>query len=567
MTTGSWNRDSFYYNNGLSGPWTGRKWSRTWSGLDQGDSEPGLQGTVRAVTRFGLGAKHAEEIFDIIAEQRVEESNLLRVNLKAGKAEAWARAREQAQIRANRRLAASNEKWFNRLLAKNQSKERKLAEKEWRKLHGIKPPKRAKIRDQQRLARRGEPGYVPSFTLSVRSPNPERPKGPRRTKWDDHTYTMSETYLDDVQVSELVSLYPPDPIKSQMVAVMNSFSVTSWSAQTILTANHQIKLVDKLREKVIGSDFNAAVFLAEGNQTAELIGSHAKRIARVGGLALTGSYKAAARALYAGYFNPERLRAYRMINGRPQYLVRLTAKERNSAYLKHTRPEDWGKVVKSESSTAAARILEFQYGIRPLLSDVYAGAEALAHKLNVPFKKRVRVRIRKSYNTSRFSTWTIRQANGTYSNIGWAKAVGRQTHGRNLIAEFEEDDLPSLPQALGLLNPEVIVWEKIPFSFVFDWFNPIGPYLSARAFASGLKAKYVTSDKKTGRAFPPFSAYFQVPGWLVGYSQVSFSRAISYNLDVPKPHVKPLSKAASFEHLFNGLALVTAFVTGKSRIR
>jgi hypothetical protein len=36
-----------------------------------------------------------------------------------------------------------------------------------------------------------------------------------------------------------------------------------------------------------------------------------------------------------------------------------------------------------------------------------------------------------------------------------------------------------LPARLGLLNPAEVIWELVPFSFVADWFLPIGDYLSA----------------------------------------------------------------------------------------
>lgn len=36
-----------------------------------------------------------------------------------------------------------------------------------------------------------------------------------------------------------------------------------------------------------------------------------------------------------------------------------------------------------------------------------------------------------------------------------------------------------LPAKVGLTNPLSVAWELIPFSFVVDWFLPIGKYLDA----------------------------------------------------------------------------------------
>lgn len=39
--------------------------------------------------------------------------------------------------------------------------------------------------------------------------------------------------------------------------------------------------------------------------------------------------------------------------------------------------------------------------------------------------------------------------------------------------------MADLPGRFGLLNPLEVIWELVPFSFVADWFLPIGDYLSA----------------------------------------------------------------------------------------
>lgn len=41
-------------------------------------------------------------------------------------------------------------------------------------------------------------------------------------------------------------------------------------------------------------------------------------------------------------------------------------------------------------------------------------------------------------------------------------------------------------QSLGLLDPLTLAWELIPFSFVVDWFLPVGTYLSQLTALNGL---------------------------------------------------------------------------------
>jgi len=144
---------------------------------------------------------------------------------------------------------------------------------------------------------------------------------------------------------------------------------------------------------------------------------------------------------------------------------------------------------------------------------------------------------------------------------------------RTVIARMKEHQLPTLPQALGLMDPEIVVWEKIPFSFVWDWFQPIGPYLEARAFAQRLTGTFVTSEKKTGIAFPVqlkgTKEFYSGPSYpdYMGNRDVIFSRTISTTLKVPKPEFKGLASASSFQHCLNGLALLTSFATGYSKVR
>jgi hypothetical protein len=48
---------------------------------------------------------------------------------------------------------------------------------------------------------------------------------------------------------------------------------------------------------------------------------------------------------------------------------------------------------------------------------------------------------------------------------------------------------------LGLINPAVIVWERLPYSFVVDWFAPVGSWLNALTAAAGYD--FVTGCRST----------------------------------------------------------------------
>lgn len=105
----------------------------------------------------------------------------------------------------------------------------------------------------------------------------------------------------------------------------------------------------------------------------------------------------------------------------------------------------------------------------------------------------------------------------------------------------------------GLLDPEVVAWELVPFSFVADWALPIGDYLSNRSFFKGLVGTYVLSVKSERSYRDP--SIFGVT--FTGHAQgnVSFTRTVSSSLNVGFPSIKPLSAISSWQHASNALAL------------
>jgi hypothetical protein len=48
---------------------------------------------------------------------------------------------------------------------------------------------------------------------------------------------------------------------------------------------------------------------------------------------------------------------------------------------------------------------------------------------------------------------------------------------------------------MGLGNPASILWERIPWSFVLDWFIPIGTYLELIGQVPFMKGRWCRTDK------------------------------------------------------------------------
>lgn len=297
------------------------------------------------------------------------------------------------------------------------------------------------------------------------------------------------------------------------------------------TSNHDIDLIAKLTEQINGSDFNPAVFLAEGNQTLDLIADRAKRLAKSMAYLRKGNLREAVRAS----------------SGHDRRNVKIPLGVSQSG-----RQRSLDRSLTRFDSTFGRNVLEVQYGWRPLIQDMYDGAQWLAHSLHAPFLQRMQAR-RKAVRIAKPST----TAHGLrYKIEQWE--VKKQ-----IIAYLSEP--PTSGVALALQHPEEVLWEKIPYSFVIDWAIPIGDYLRARSAASALKATYVITrtDRKTREGVKlGLKGPWQIDQFYpVTYGEefernVSVNRTVTSTLNVPLPTFKPLEKAASMEHCLNALALL-----------
>lgn len=277
----------------------------------------------------------------------------------------------------------------------------------------------------------------------------------------------------------------------------------------VWSADNQIKLIGKLRDQIQGNDFNMSVFLGESHQTLRLIGDAASKLAKAGRQFRKGNIGQALNTLTNG----------------TNVKKRAISPDRNVG-------RSW---------------LELQYGWLPLLGDMRAGAEQLSHALNVPFRRRYRVRHTQGASPSEYE-----------KNIAFTLAGAHCSVSRQIVALISEP--ASIPGTLGLLDPELVAWELVPFSFVVDWFVPVGNYLEARAFARRLTGTFVTTEITRSRygtqVFRP--VYNTIWRGSSGYyrSYGSVTRTVSTSLAVPLPRVKSLSEALSWRHCASGIALL-----------
>lgn len=132
---------------------------------------------------------------------------------------------------------------------------------------------------------------------------------------------------------------------------------------------------------------------------------------------------------------------------------------------------------KFNSKTVANRYLEYTYALTPMVQDAYDTYETL--RKSEALSKLHRFRKSRKFDSSH------ENESGSISGFRVLRCTC-----------WYEVSSPEIRKAsqLGLLNPALIAWDLVPYSFVLDWIMPIGNYLHALSAYAGVtfKAGYLT---------------------------------------------------------------------------
>lgn len=231
-----------------------------------------------------------------------------------------------------------------------------------------------------------------------------------------------------------------------------------------------------------GSDIqiNLAQDIAQFSQIVQLIGGNARLIAWSLSALRQGNWNSAVTILAKG--DPRR--ADRMQRNRPI------------------------------ESSLASRWLEIQYGWKILLNEIDSAMKLAAYR--IVNKPPVRL-VRASSTEERDYPFSFRPMFDSKAPL--VTASQRQTHVNKIVLKYQlESEVIAYFAQLGFTNPVLLAHEILPWSFVGDWFLPLGPYLSALSawhgmrFVDGSETDFlreftdVTFDVKYYEAIP-----FQIP--------------------------------------------------------
>jgi hypothetical protein len=288
----------------------------------------------------------------------------------------------------------------------------------------------------------------------------------------------------------------------------------------------------KLLDDIKGQKVNLAQVFAERRQTVDMIGSTAVRIGQAMMQLRRGDIRSAARMLKTT-------------------VSRGKAANFNQLYAR----EGWRNALSSGW-------LELQYGWKPLLDDIEGAANWLASKQSEEMKESAHATKRKFYQV----TTKQRVHPGDYyidTEYTYLVRYGCEfTTSGVALADVKE---------AGILNVATIAWELTPWSFVVDWFIPIGNYINTLDATIGLgwKRGYTTTHLNS---FIGYNCYVN-GAWAGG--RIYKGYAISSRRKVrtvrtvlsgfPQMSFPSFKNPFSFAHSLNAIALLTqVFVKKKA---
>jgi hypothetical protein len=205
-------------------------------------------------------------------------------------------------------------------------------------------------------------------------------------------------------------------------------------------------LNNRLIKKAKSFQTNLPVFLAEGRKTSDMVYQRANQLVRM------------ARHLKSGRFG----------DFVKELAVKPTSAKFNRGLGKYNK-----EFHHSPAKAAGNAWLEFQYGWTPFMLEVQAATNQLIDITQETVSRYGRLVVTEHNAYQEEQTNVGLAYPGGMGNVTYTYTESRKAY---WVYEIKPQDIPG---RFGLLNPLEVVYELVPFSFVADWFVPIGDYIQA----------------------------------------------------------------------------------------
>jgi len=326
--------------------------------------------------------------------------------------------------------------------------------------------------------------------------------------------TRSRYFLNDGG-SSLVPIYPLDPEGIYLTIQQSELNAVDAVAST------------RTRLKIGDQKAGLGETILQANRTLDMFGTNAIRI----------------------------VTAYRALRrGRPAdawKALSISARRRQGLRFKKS-------YATSPQQAIGSLWLELQYGWLPLIKDVYGAVEVFHRRLQ---QQAVFERATASYQRTFSETW---------HPGGFAATTVQSTtrYGVKYVIYYRIADQETRTlQQLGVINPVSVAWDLVPFSFLIDWFLPIGNWLSSVTSTAGLEfvagCKMTKKQEATSRIdkVEKLNAPDTSSTWLVDRSGSKTRRTFTRTTltDWPTVSLPRFKNPFSRDHALNALALLSTF--------
>lgn len=252
------------------------------------------------------------------------------------------------------------------------------------------------------------------------------------------------------------------------------------------------KMLRRLSDRLQNQRANLALMFVERRQTADLIASTATRVAQAAVALKRADLRGFARSL------------------------NLSARDTTAV------ARGWKRVAATPvDKRLANHWLEYVFGWLPLLSDIHDSAELLAESIATYKEPKGFVRA-VGRSTASYQYRDPRTGLGhLYADIDARSSYTARVKACYVL----DDEARSVLSKTGISNPLSLAWEALPWSFVIDWFLPVGNYLDSLTAMDGFTFNGVTySMLENGVAEWRFGFYNQ-PGYAFGKTETTGGKA------------------------------------------
>lgn len=233
-----------------------------------------------------------------------------------------------------------------------------------------------------------------------------------------------------------------------------------------------------------------------------------------------------------------------MVSSRLMQLARGAQQVKRGQFGRAAKTFGIKKPGKLEKNNFPGNWLEYQYGWAPLVSDVYTlvVGEALKAPPAVPITTIVR-------DSQQFVEW---YRSGDLKESSARNVTMDITYRYKTLLRPNATVLSAASQS-GLTNPALLAWNLMPYSFVVDWFYPVGDMLEALGSLHGIDIVSSTVSYRQ-RTFCEYSGYINdFIGMRASTLEIQKKR---WN-GLPAIQFPRFQNPLSLTHFANGMSLLT----------